>query len=178
LGKVNQLPGHYSKVSSMKIAKTILAALAATSLSFILIPSSIGSAGGGGGTVVGKCGTVTSISASTVELSGSGGSYTASPLQIRGSVFNCSVSLQSYWIDFTEPTNTNTTCKAAFSLFNALLLSSGSTQGFTASTNITPNGVTSSAGCAGTHTVRAVLRARSDGSVLQTVYVNYTVALK
>ena len=164
----------------MKATNTVIAALIATTLCFLLIPSSIGAAGGGsgGGTFVGKCGTVTSISASTVQLSASGGSYTASPLQIRGAVFNCSIYLQSYWIDFDEPTNTNSTCKAAFSLFNALLLSSGSSQSWTATTNITPNGVANPVGCVGTHTVRAVLRSRTDGSVLHTVYVNYAVALK
>ncbi len=164
----------------MKATKTFVAALAATALGFVLIPSTVGSAGGGGGgggTVAGKCGTITTISASTVQLTSSTGGYSASTLQLRGEVFNCSVNLQSYWIDFDEPTNTNTTCKAAFSLFNALLLSSGSRQGFTATTNIAPNGVASSANCTGTHTVRAVLRARSDGSVLQTIYVNYVVAL-
>jgi hypothetical protein len=33
-------------------------------------------------------------------------------------------------------------------------------------------------GCVGTHTVRAVLRSRTDGTVLQTVSVNYLVALR
>ena len=118
------------------------------------------------------------ISASTVQLSASGSGYTASPLQIRGQVFNCSIYLQQYWIDFDEPTKTNAPCSTAFSLFNVLLLTSGATKGWTATTNITPNGVSSSTGCVGTHTVRAVLRSRTDGSVLQIVYVNYSVALK
>lgn len=106
-------------------------------LCFLLIPSSISVAsrggGGGGGTVVGKCGTITSISGSAVQLSASSSGYTATPLQIRGQAFNCSIYLQSYWIDFDEPTNTS---------------------------------------------VRAVLRSRTDGTVLQTVYVNYSVALR
>lgn len=160
----------------MKTPTAMLASLAATALCVVLTPSSIGASSGG--TVAGKCGTITATSASTVELSASGGGYTASPLQIRGQVFNCSIYLQSYWIDFDEPTNTNANCKAAFSLFNALLLSSGSTQGWTATTNTTPNGVASPVGCVGTHTVRAVLRSRTDGTVLQTAYVSYTVALK
>ena len=164
----------------MKTSTSVLAAVAVAALCFLLVPSSISfaSGGGGGGTVVGKCGTITSITASTVQLSASSSGYTATPLQIRGQAFNCSIYLQSYWIDFDEPTNTSGTCKAAFSLFNALLLSSGSSQGWTATTNITPVGVSSSVGCVGTHTVRAVLRSRTDGSVLQTVYVNYVVALR
>lgn len=166
----------------MKTTKTVLASFAAAALCFLAIPSSIsaasGGGGGGGATVAGKCGNFTSISASTVQLSASGGAYTASPLQIRGSVFNCSIYMQQYWIDFDEPTNTNTTCKASFSLFNAFLMSSGSTQGFTTSTNIAPAGVSSTTGCVGPHSVRAVLRSRTDGSVLSTVYVSYTVALR
>jgi hypothetical protein len=134
---------------------------------------------GGGGTVVGKCGTFTSISASTVQLSASANGYITSPLQIRGGVFDCSSSLQLYWIDFDEPAAAPTSpCRAAFSLFNALVLDSGSTKGWTATTNIAPNGLSSPTGCLGLHTVRAVLRARSDGAVLQTVFVKYLVALK
>ena len=162
----------------MKILKMVLPTLLVTALCFVLVPSSISSAGGGGGGgggVAGKCGTITSISASTVQLSASATGYTASPLQLRGQLFNCSIYLQQYWIDFDEPTNTNGTCKASFSLFNALLLSSGSSQGWTATTNLTPTATASSAGCVGTHTVRVVLRSRTDGTVLSAVYVNYAV---
>jgi hypothetical protein len=170
------------KVARREILPTKLAAFALTVLCFLLIPASTsaasGGGGGGGGTVAGKCGTISSISASTVQLSASTSGYTASPLQIRGQAFNCSIYLQSYWIDFDEPTNTSSTCKASFSLFNALLLSSGSSQGWTATTNTTPTGVASSVGCVGMHTVRAVLRSRTDGTVLQTVSVNYLVALR
>jgi hypothetical protein len=162
----------------MKTTKT-LAALVAFALCFLLIPTSTSSAGGDSGAIVaGKCGTITSISASTVQLSASGSGYTTSPLQIRGQVFNCSIYTQQYWIDFDEPTNTSASCSAAFSLFNVLLLTSGARQGWTATPNITRNGQLISTGCVGTHTVRAVLRSRTDGSVLQTVYVNYSVALK
>ncbi len=163
----------------MKTPKTVLSTLLASALCFVLVPSTISSAGGGGGgTAAGKCGTITSISASTVQLSASVRGYTASPLEIRGQVFNCSIYMQQYWIDFDEPTNTNAACKASFSLFNELLLSSGSSQGWTATTNITPTGVTSSPGCVGVHSLRAVLRSRTDGTVLHTVYLNYSVALK
>ena len=160
--------------------RSVVVAVSAAALILLLIPTSISSASGGGGagTFAGKCGTVTSISASTVQLTSSAGGYIASSLQIRGQVFNCSIYLQSYWIDFDEPANTAATCKASFSLFNALLLSSGSSQGFTATTNLIPTGVASSAGCVGTHTVRAVLRSRTDGTVLSTVNVSYAVALK
>ena len=154
----------------MKSAKILLATMIAAVSSLFLIPATASFAGGGGGTVAGPCGTITSISASSVTLSGG----TTSALQIRGNVANCSIYLQNYWIDFDEPTNTNTTCKAAFSLFNALLLSSGSSQGFSTSTNIGA----SATGCAGTHTVRAVLRSRIDGRVLNTTSVNYTVVQK
>jgi hypothetical protein len=176
-GAGDQRIDRYSNGSSRKPTKAVLAALVVTAVGFFLIPSSIGAASGGG-TVAGKCGTFKSISASTVQLSASGAGYTVSPLQIRGEVFNCSIYLQSYWIDFDEPTNTNATCTVAFSLFNALLLSSGSSQGWTAPTNVTPNGVASPVGCVGAHTVRAVLKSRTDGTVLDTVFVNYVVARK
>lgn len=163
----------------MNNVKKILVALAATASSFLLIPSGISAAGGGGGgTVAGPCGTITSISASPVQLTKSGIGYVASPLQIRGDVFNCSIYLQGYWIEFDEPTNLNPTCKANFWLFGVLMLSSGSAQGWTATTNTTPNGVANAAGCVGAHTVRVVLRDRSFGLVQQTLLVNYSVVLK
>ena len=167
----------------MKNAKNLVVALVAAALCFVLVPAgtsvaSGGGGGGGGGTVAGPCGKITSISASPVQLSASGSGYTTTPLQLRGSVSNCSIYLQGYWIEFDEPTNTNATCKANFWLFGTLLVSSGSSQGWTVSTNITPNGVSSAVGCVGTHTVRAVLRDRSFGNLLQTIYVNYTVTLK
>ncbi len=158
----------------MKIKTALLTLVAATC--FVAVPTSTsfasGGSGGGGG-VAGKCGTITSISASPVKLSSSG---TASVLQIKSQVNNCSIYLQRYWIDFAEPTNTNTTCKAAFSVFPSTVWSSGSTQSVSASGNITPTPA-SAEGCVGTHTVRATLRSRTDGSVLSTVNVNYTVSL-
>lgn len=168
----------------MKTMKSILAVLLTATFCFLVFPSQAGSASGGGGggggaaTVAGPCGTVTSISASTVELTGSGSSYTASPLQIKGNVFNCSIYFQGYWIEFDEPTNVNATCKANFWLFGALWLSSGSSQGWTATSNIAPNGVTNPASCVGTHTVRVILRDRAFGNLMQTLYVNYSVVLK
>ena len=139
--------------------------------------TSFASGGGGGGGVAGKCGTITSISASPVKLTATDGGYTASSLQIRGQVNNCSIYLQRYWIDFSEPTNTNTNCKAAFSVFPTTVWSSGSSQSFSASGNITKTPVATAEGCVGAHTVKAVLRSRTDGSVLSTVSVNYTVSL-
>jgi hypothetical protein len=163
----------------MKSTRSVLAAVIASAAAFVALPASASFAGGGGGgTVAGPCGTFTSISASSVTLSASGSGYTASPLQLRGEVSNCSTFLQQYWIDFAEPTNTNPNCKASFSLFNALLLSSGSRQGWTASTNITPTPVASATGCVGPHTVQAILRSRTDGTALSTVTVSYTVTAR
>jgi hypothetical protein len=166
----------------MKTVKTVLSTLVVAALCFVLSPSATsfasgGGGGGGGGTVAGKCGVLTTISASSVQLKASGGTYTSTPLELKGTVFNCSTFSQWYWIDFDEPTNTNTACSASFSLFNALLMSSGSSQGWSTSINITPAGVSSPTGCVGTHTVRAVLRNRTDGSVMSTATVNYTVTL-
>jgi len=167
--------------TTSKSAKTALLTLLAAVLCFFVIPSTTsfasGGDSGGGGGVAGKCGTITSISASPVRLSATEGGYTASSLQIRGQVNNCSIYLQRYWIDFSEPTNTNTNCKASFSVFPSTVWSSGSSQSFSASGNITKTPVASAEGCVGTHTVKAVLRSRTDGSVLSTVSVNYTVSL-
>ena len=164
-----------------KTAKTALLTLLAAVLCLFVVPSTTtfasGGGGGGGGGVAGKCGTITSISASPVRLSATTDGYTASALQIRGQVNNCSIYLQRYWIDFAEPTNTNTNCKAAFSVFPSTVWSSGSTQSFSASGNITKTAVATAEGCVGAHTVTAVLRSRTDGSVLSTVNVNYTVSL-
>ena len=165
--------------NSSRSAKTLLLTLLAAALCLVIVPSTatFASGGGGGGGVAGKCGTITSISASPVRLSATEGGYTASSLQIRGQVNNCSIYLQRYWIDFAEPTNTNINCKAAFSVFPSTVWSSGSTQSFSASGNITKTAVATAEGCVGAHTVTAVLRSRTDGSVLSTVNVNYTVSL-
>src|SRR6187399_759192 len=154
-----------------KTAKTALLALFAAVLCLVVVPSTTtfasgGGGGGGGGGVAGKCGTITSISASPVTLSATEGGYTASALQIRGQVNNCSIYLQRYWIDFSEPTTTNTDCKAAFSVFPTTVWSSGSTQSWSASRTITNAPTTSPQDCVGEHTLNAVLRSRTDGSVL------------
>ena len=176
---VDQPVDRPSTRNSSKTAKTGLLTLLAAVLCFFVLPSttSFASGGDGGGGVAGKCGRITSISASPVKLTASSDGYTASPLQIRGQVFNCSIYLQRYWVDFSEPTNTNTGCKAAFSTFPSTVWSSGSSQSFSASGNITKVAVASPDGCVGPHTVTAVLRSRTDGSVLSTVNVNYTVSL-
>ena len=164
-----------------KTAKRALLTLLAAVLCCFVVPSTTtfasGGGGGGGGGVAGKCGTITSISASPVTLSATEGGYTASALQIRGQVNNCSIYLQRYWIDFSEPTNTNTDCKAAFSVFPTTVWSSGSTQSWSASRTITNAPTTSPQDCVGEHTLNAVLRSRTDGSVLDTASITYTVSL-
>ena len=164
-----------------KTAKTAILTLLAAVLCLFVVPSTTtfasGGGGGGGGGVAGKCGTITSISASPVTLSATTGGYTASALQIRGQVNNCSIYLQRYWIDFSEPTNTNTDCKAAFSVFPTTVWSSGSTQSWSASRTITNAPTTSPQDCVGEHTLNAALRSRTDGSVLDTASITYTVSL-
>jgi len=164
-----------------KTAHTALLALFAAVLCLFVVPSTTtfasGGDGGGGGGVAGKCGTITSISASPVTLSATTDGYTASALQIRGQVNNCSIYLQRYWIDFSEPTTTNTDCKAAFSVFPTTVWSSGSTQSWSASRTITNAPTTSPQDCVGEHTLSAVLRSRTDGSVLDTASITYTVSL-
>jgi hypothetical protein len=125
----------------------------------------------GGGTVAGPCGKITSISAGSVQLTSSG----TSALQVRGSVFNCSIYLQQYYIVFDEPGNTNANCRASFALFGVLIVNSGGSQSWSKSTSISPSGAPAAAGCVGTHTVRAILYDRSFGLVQQTAYFTYAV---
>ena len=119
--------------------------------------------------------------AGSIQFSGSGPirnvRLPGNTLQIRGQVNNCSIYLQRYWIDFSEPTNTNTDCKAAFSVFPTTVWSSGSTQSWSASRTITNAPTTSPQDCVGEHTLNAVLRSRTDGSVLDTASITYTVSL-
>jgi len=182
----------------VKNTKKFVVAIVVTILGFVLVPASAsfakgggsggGSGGGGtpapapapapsgGGTVNGPCGTMSPITAGSVHLTASGSGYTASQLQVRGTVFNCSIYLQQYYIVFDEPTNTNASCRANFALFGVLIINSGGSQSWSKSASISPSGVTSTVGCVGTHTVRAVLYDRSFGLVQQTVYFNYTVS--
>jgi len=96
-------------------------------------------------------------------------------LQVRGTVFNCSIYLQQYYIVFDEPGNTNASCRANFALFGVLIINSGGSQSWSKSGSISPSGVTSTANCVGTHTLRAVLYDRSFGLVQQTAFLTYTV---
>jgi len=163
----------------VKNIKKVLVALLISALGFAMVPAGSsfasgggsGGGGGGGGTVAGPCGKITSISAGSLQLTSSG----TSPLQVRGSVFNCSIYLQQYYIVFDEPTNTNANCRANFALFGVLIINSGGTQSWSKSTSISPSGVPSATGCVGTHTVRAILYDRSFGLVQQTAFFNYTV---
>jgi hypothetical protein len=155
----------------MQMLTKITVVLAAVAVGLGLAPCTVG-AGGGGGTVAGPCGAIASVSVSPVQLSAAG---VARPVEFRGNASNCSIYLQSYWIEFDEPTNTGS-CGVAFSLFNALLVDSGSTRGWTASTSL--SGMVSPSACVGLHTVRAVLRSRTDGRVLSTSTVTYSVTVK
>lgn len=167
--------------------KSFGAALLFGALSFASLPAALGSAsgggGGGGGGVAAPCGTLTAFSSSNVTLSAGTGGYTASPLAVRGSLFNCSIYLQSYYVSFTEPNRPTSgglngpvvTCTADFMIFNINYISSGSSTSFSGSGNITPTAVTDPSTCRGTHTLLASLQSRTDGRVLSTWTVNYTV---
>ena len=184
----------------MKNTNKFVVALAASLLGLLAVPAATGFASGGGsgsggggggggtstppptttapapapsggGTVAGPCGKISSISAGSVQLTSSG----TSPLQVRGSVFNCSIYLQQYYIVFDEPGNTNANCRASFALFGVLIINSGGSQSWSKSTSISPSGVPSATGCVGAHTVRAILYDRSFGLVQQTAYFTYTV---
>lgn len=134
----------------MKSFTTMAVALAATLGSAVAVPAAIANAGGGA-LVAGKCGTLSGVTASA-----SGGS-----VQVRGSITNCSIYLQGYYVEVSEPTST-AACAAHFTAWN-ILMSSGSSQSFSAS----------GPGCSGTHTLRVTLKSRTDASVLSTASVSY-----
>ena len=162
------------------------AAASAVALSmFAVIPAATSSAGGG--TVAGPCGTLTSASVSpTVTLTATTGGWKASPLNVSGALKNCSIYLQRYWVDFSEPSRPASgglnmpvvTCTTNYRLMLNSYVSSGSSLGFSGSTSITPVPVTDPASCVGTHTVKVELKSRTDGRLLSTLFVTYNVVKK
>jgi hypothetical protein len=171
----------------MNLKRFATASAVALSL-FAVIPSATSSAGGGGGgTVAGPCGTLTSVTASPVTLTAGSGGYVASPLSLGGALKNCSIYIQRYWVDFSEParpvpagfnTDVVVTCTAYSRLILNDYISSGSSLGFRTSTNITPTPVVDPSTCIGLHTVKVELKSRTDGRLLSTLSVNYTVTKK
>lgn len=160
--------------------------LAATSVAALtlLVGLGAGAASAGGGTVAGPCGTLTSASATpTVQLTKTSGGYVAGPLAFKGGLKNCSIYLQRYWVDFSEPARPASgglngpvvTCTTNYRLLLNEYVSSGSSLSFSGSTNITPTPVADPATCVGTHTVKVDLKSRTDGRLLSTLYVSYVV---
>lgn len=153
----------------------VVAAFAVALSSLVLVPAAANAGGGGGGTVAGPCGRLSGVTASpTVTIS----KGVATPLSLKGSIVNCSIYQQRYWINVDEPTPVNPNCSAKALYFPNSIWSSGSSQSFSVSTSIVPAGATSFAGCAGTHTVRLTLKDRSFGYVQQVVTLTYTVVVK
>lgn len=151
----------------------LVAAFAVALSSFALVPAAANAGGGGGGTVAGPCGRLANVTVSpTVTIS----KGVATPLSLRGSIVNCSIYQQRYWINVDEPTPTNPNCSAKALYFPNSIWSSGSSQSFSVSTNIVRG--TDVSGCAGTHTVRLTLKDRSFGYVQQVVTLTYTVVVK
>ena len=100
------------------------------------------------------------------------------PLALKGSIVNCSIYQQRYWIDVDEPTPANPNCAANALYFRQLRSeSSGSSQSFSIVAPTSSRGADLS-GCAGTHTVRLTLKDRSFGYVQQVVTLTYTVIVK
>jgi hypothetical protein len=135
----------------MKSSRTFFAALSAAALSLVAIPAAITNAGGGS-LVAGKCGTLSGVTASA-----SGGT-----VNVQGSISNCSIYLQGYYVEISEPTST-AACAAHFTAWG-IFINSGSRQSFSAS----------GPGCSGTHTLKATLKSRTDASVLSTATISYT----
>lgn len=167
----------------MHLHRLAAASVAALSL---FVGLGAGAAAAGGGTVAGPCGTLTSASSTpTVKLTKTTGGYVAGPLGLKGGLKNCSIHLQRYWVDFSEPARPASgglnspvvTCTTNYRLLLNDYVSSGSSLAFSGSTNITPTPVLDPATCVGTHTVKVDLRSRTDGRLLSTSYVTYTVTV-
>jgi hypothetical protein len=165
----------------MHLHRLVAASLVAPSL---FVGAAAGAASAGGDTVAGPCGTLTSASASaTVTLTKTSGGYVASPLAFKGALKNCSTYLQRYWVDFSEPSRPAAgglnepvvTCTTNYRLMLNTYVSSGSSLSFSGSTSITPTPVVDPATCVGAHTMRVDLKSRTDGRLLSTLYVSYTV---
>jgi hypothetical protein len=157
----------------MKCSRAV-AAFAAT-VSLALVPAAAHAGGGGGGTVAGPCGRLSGVTASPTVTVSKG---VATPLALKGSIANCSIYLQRYWINIDEPATANPNCAANALYFPNSIWSSGSSQSFSVSTSIAPAGAIDFSGCAGTHTVRLTLKDRSFGYVQQVVSLTYTVVVK
>lgn len=140
----------------------------------LAMPSTALASGGSSGGVAGPCGTITSVSVTpTATLT--------SPITFKGSIKNCSQYIQRYWIDFSEPARPTsgglnmpvTPCTISYRLMLNTYVSSGSGLGFSGTTYLTPT--TTPVGCLGTHTVKVALKSRTDGRLLDTKYVSFTV---
>ena len=123
------------------------------------------------------------MTASNVTLKAGTGGYTASPLSFKGGLSNCSIYIQRYWVDFSEPARPAAgglnspvvTCTTNYRLILNSYVNSGSSLGWRGSTSITPVPVVDPSTCVGTHRVKVDLKSRTDGRLLSTVYVTYTV---
>jgi hypothetical protein len=156
--------------------KRFAAAFAVALSSLALVPAAAhAGGGGGGGTVAGPCGRLSGVTASPSVTISKG---VATPLALKGSIVNCSIYQQRYWINIDEPAPANPNCAANALYFPNSIWSSGSSQSFSVSTSIVPAGATDFSGCAGTHTVRLTLKDRSFGYVQQVVSLTYTVVVK
>jgi hypothetical protein len=159
----------------MKCSRLFAAFAAAVSM-FVLVPAAAhagGGGGGGGGTVAGPCGRLSGVTASPSVTITKG---VATSLALKGSIVNCSIYQQRYWINVDEPTPANPNCAANALYFPNSIWSSGSSQSFSVSTNIVRT--TDLSGCAGTHTVRLTLKDRSFGYVQQVLTLTYTVVVR
>ncbi len=156
--------------------KRFAAAFAVALSSLALIPAAAhAGGGGGGGTVAGPCGRLTNVTASPSVTITKG---VATPLALKGSIVNCSIYQQRYWINVVESAPANPNCSADALYFPNSIWGSGSSQSFSISTSIVRAGATDFSGCAGTHSVQLTLKDRSFGYVQQVVTLTYTVVVK
>ncbi len=111
--------------------------------------------------------------------------YYLPALTIKGSITNCSTSLQAYYIEFSEVSRGvqdilgQDVCALQFGAgVGDFLMKSGSSKGWTLTQDISLAGMSDITNCVGEHQITARLIDRTSGAVMQEVSSTYSVVLK
>jgi hypothetical protein len=116
--------------------------------------------------------------------------YYLSSLSVRGTINNCSTSLQAYYIDFDEahagvpsrfgtPENPGVAmCRLFGASVGDFLMKAGEKKSWSISQDIASEGIIDMSTCVGQHTVTARLIDRTTGAVMDTKQATYNVVIK
>lgn len=110
-------------------------------------------------------------------------SYIIGATSLRGTLTNCSTSLQAYYIEFTEAPRATVdalnqpTCAVDWSVGD-FIMKSGDKRGWSFNFQVTLAPITDITACVGTHTVNVRVMDRTTGALLQTTTATYDVVVK